>query len=461
MDADERYSYEAAGRVGAHYMAEVDKLKAQAKRMAMDSPDAKRQGKLIERAESWAKSCRSNRAIKAMLDLASKKVEIILPTEALDRDPYLLGVQNGVVDLRTGELRQAAREDFVTKRASVSYDPTAKAPLWGKFIKEITGAPIAAERDTKGKVIPATVGRFRPRPELATYLKRTLGYMLTGSSAEQKIFFAVGEGSNGKNAALDVVQDVLSDYATPLSAKFITASNSDTHVDAPTPTASSLEGKRLAIIDEIKNGKKLDVEQVKRFTGGGDTTIRDPFGKKNRRLKQTYKILVLTNHTPTLDYSDEAIRGRLHFIPFDRTWNRPAHPEPDPTLPDGDKDLPEKLRNEREGILAWMVRGAVEYKTQGLLPPEEVIGMTRNYLKDQDPVGKWLAGYRKCDPKFGISAGALYADFQRWQVDGGESTVSLSQKAFSMALVKRGVDKRDTKDAIKYGLKAKEVEGGG
>src|SRR6202041_2763306 len=112
----------------------------------------------------WAVKSRNKSAVDNMIALARKIEGVPISVTELDIKPYLLGVENGVIDLRTGELRESeAREDYVTKRCPVRYKPTATAPRWESLIVEVTGAPIPAERDDEGQIIPGTVGRFAPR----------------------------------------------------------------------------------------------------------------------------------------------------------------------------------------------------------------------------------------------------------------------------------------------------------
>jgi putative DNA primase/helicase len=345
----------AALRVAEHYHQQVVEMGERAKADGLDDKERKHLEQVAESIKKWATQCRSKRSIDNMLALAKSDLRFTLSVLLLDKDPWLLGVENGVVDLRTGLLRDAAREDYVTRRATVSYDPDAKAPRWTSFIGEVTGRP-------DGR------GGYTPRPELASYLQLGLGYGLTGTTGEQKMFMAVGEGSNGKNVLLDTLQSIMGDYCVTVPPEALMAVRGDGDAERPSPVAATLAGARLAISSESKDGQRLDVALVKRHTGGGYMTAR--FMRENSfRFEITHKLWLMTNHRPALDHLDDAMRGRLHLIPFDMRWNRPGHPAPDPALPDGDKGLLATLRAEAPGILAWLVRGAVAYSQRGLEPP--------------------------------------------------------------------------------------------
>jgi phage/plasmid-associated DNA primase len=146
-----------------------------------------------------------------------------------------------------------------------------------------------------------------------------------------------------------------------------------------------------------------------------------------------------------------AMRGRLHLIPFDRRWNRPGHPEHDASLPDGDPKLLEQLRGEAEGVLAWLVAGAVAYNREGLPPPPEVIAATRAYFKEQDAVAGWLDGYGRCPPADGAGAQALHMAFESWCAANGRR--SLSAVRFSAALTQARIEWKDTSTGRRYGLR--------
>ena len=203
---------------------------------------------------------------------------------------------------------------------------------------------------------------------------------------------------------------------------------------------------------ESKQGQQFDDAVVKKLTGGDELQARalheNPF-----KFKPTHKIAMQTNHKPQVGHMDEAMRGRLHMIPFDMRYNRPGHPDRSPNRPDGDKTLADTLKAEAEGILAWLVEGAVMYYAQGLAPPEEVASMTREYFQSQDAFGLWLATRERCDPKVGTSAGTLFDEYRAWCDDQGhESGATSTQTAFSKALQAREVLSAKTRTGRHYGL---------
>jgi putative DNA primase/helicase len=167
----------------------------------------------------------------------------------------------------------------------------------------------------------------------------------------------------------------------------------------------------------------------------------------------THKVWLMTNHKPCLDHLDEAVRGRLHLIPFEMRWNRPGHPDPDPKLPTGDKTLSERLRAEAAGILAWLVAGAVRYHQEGLEPPAEVAGLTNTYFKDQDVLGLWLATCEQCDPRQGSTAAELFESFQNYCQSEGLNVQGLNNPAaLGKKLKSKGIAQHRTNTGSRYGL---------
>lgn len=441
------FAQAAALQVAEHYHHQAVEIRKQAERPGLDDKERKRIEQAAASVEKWATQCRNKKAIDNMLALAKGDARFALAVGELDCDPWLFGVDNGVVDLRTGTLREACRDDYVTRRAPVAYNPKAQAPRWKQFIEEITAKPVAGP-----------VGGYQARPALAAYMQRALGYAMTGSTGEHKMFIAIGEGSNGKNVLLDLLQWLMGDYCQTVPPEALMATRHDADSERPSPTAATLAGARAAISSESKDGQRLDVALVKRHTGGGYMTAR--FLRENTfRFEITHKLWLMTNHKPALDHMDEAMRGRLHMIPFDMRWNRPGHPERNPSLPDGDKDLPTKLKQEAEGVLAWLIAGAVAYVQEGLEPPEEVVRMTKAFFMDQDPLGRWLDTCVPCDARSGTSAADLFNAFNGWQSAEDEEGGPVSQKAFSQALVARGIAKHTDKSGAKYGLRTLSAKG--
>ena len=257
-----------------------------------------------------------------------------------DADPWLLGTPTGTVDLRTGKVREAQAEDYITMSAAVTpAAPGTPAPIWMRHLKRITATNI----------------------ELQGYLQRFLGYALTGSIREHAFGFGHGGGANGKGVTLNTIKSILGDYAITIPTEMLMVSHSDRH---PTDLAR-LRAVRLAIGSETEEGKRWAESKIKALTGG------DPIAARFMRqdffeFEPQFKLFVVGNHRPSLRGIDEAMRRRLHLVPFTVT------------IPEGerDHDLPEKLRGEWPAILRWLIDGCLTWQKEGLKPPDIVRAAT-------------------------------------------------------------------------------------
>ena len=228
----------------------------------------------------------------------------------------------GIVDLRTGDSRPHRREDYCTKITAVA--PGGDCPRWHEFLERITDGD----------------------NELQHYLRRAVGYGLTGLTQEQVFFFLYGTGANGKSVFLNTVSRLVGDYHATAPMEAFTASHTDRH---PTELAG-LRGARLVTAVETEEGRRWNESRIKVLTGG------DPIAARFMRqdfftFVPQFKLLVVGNHKPGLRNVDEAIRRRLHLVPFTVT----IPPE------ERDEQLSEKLKEEWPGILGWAIEGAAEW----------------------------------------------------------------------------------------------------
>ena len=447
IDTGARHVHRQALWVAEHYIKQAEAIRDQVKAPTLDDADRKRLTKVAESLDGWAIQCRNKTRLDAMLGLVQRDERFTLKATELNRNPWLLGVANGVVDLKTGVMRPESRDEFVTKRCPVNFHPTAKSPHWERFISEITATPNGVHN---GKIKPAI------RHHLAAYLQRALGYCLTGDVSEQVMFIAVGSGSNGKNVLLDTFKAISGDYAETIAPEVLMAAKFDNGAEQASPSTRKLAGARVAISSESKDGQKLDLAVVKRHTGGGFITARglheSPF-----TFEITHKLVLMTNHKPKLDHMDDAIKGRLHMVPFDMKWNRPGETRPDPRLPSADKCLMQTLKVEYEGILAWFVAGAVAYAKEGLAPPAEVVAFTKDYIESQDLFAQWLHIYESCPAGEGLTAEQLHFSYQRLCVAEGEKPQIESSAAMGRKLKERGFMNKRGRDGSRYGLRERKL----
>jgi len=216
------------------------------------------------------------------------------------------------------------------------------------------------------------------------------------------------------------------------------ATRSEANADQASPSTRKLAGARCAISSESKDGQKLDVAVVKRHTGGGFVSAR-ALHENEMTFEITHKLVLMTNHIPQLDHMDDATKGRLHIIPFDIKWNRPSETRLDPKLPNADKNLMDTLKTEYEGILSWLIHGAVKYASEGLTPPNEVVASTQAYIESQDLLSRWLNEMcTACAPDQGLTAAELLNRHKSYCQSEGELPKIDSPAALSKRLTALG-----------------------
>jgi P4 family phage/plasmid primase-like protien len=347
--------------------------------------------------------------ITALLYLAEAEAGVpILPGE-MDSDPWLFNCKNGTIDLRTGELRPHRREDLITKLCDVDYDPEASCPLW---------------RGTLDKFFArADPGR---QAGLVDYWQRLCGYALTGVVRDHLMPIAFGKGDNGKSTILGTLIDVFGpDYAMKCPPDMLMAKKTDSH---PTDRAD-LFGKRLVVALETAEGRRLNETMVKELTGGDAIRARR-MHENFWEFKPTHTLMMATNHKPVIRGTDTGIWRRLKLVPF--------------TVRIGDaeaiKDMPERLRAEWPGVLAWCVRGCLEWQRRGLDTPEEVTEATAGYRAEQDVIGLFLGECTKTGPNLKVKAGELYERYAAWAEKRNE--YALSMPLFSEAIQERDFEKK-------------------
>jgi putative DNA primase/helicase len=310
-----------------------------------------------------------------------------------DGDPWLLNTPKGTLDLRTGEIREHRRSDYITKITAAG--PGTECPLWLHFLDRVTGGDL----------------------ELQSFLQRMIGYSLTGITREHAFFFLYGTGANGKSVFLSTISGLLGDYAKTAPASSFAASSIEQH---PTDTAG-LRGARFVTAIETEDGVGWAEAKIKSLTGGDKISARfmrcDFFD-----FVPELKLVIAGNHKPGLRSVDEAIRRRLHLIPFTVT------------IPEVDRDLrlTEKLRAEFPGILAWAIHGCLEWQREGLKPPGAVRNATSEYLDTEDTIRRWFEECCLDEARGWTPVGALFASWQLWCKRVGEREGS--QKRFTQQL---------------------------
>lgn len=308
-----------------------------------------------------------------------------------DRHRGVFNLKNGTLKLRSGTLSPHSRAMLLTRLSTTIYDPDAGAPTWQAFLHSVTGG------DT----------------ELQIYLQCMVGYMLSGSTREQCLFFLYGEGSNGKSTFLDVLAELMGNYAMNTQSETITQRRQS---DGPRTDIARLKGARLVTISECPADVWLDEAMVKQLTGGDTVTARYLYGREFE-FKPEFKLIMATNHKPRIRGTDTGIWRRIRLVPFTQC----IPPEKQ------DLQLPDKLHAEMPGILNWAVAGVQMWlkasnggKRRGLPPCAAVDSATKEYRGEQDRLKSFVEDCTACAPGYTIQASVLYQVYRKWCEENGE-----------------------------------------
>jgi len=377
--------------------------------------DARNAGKdeMAKEALGRALALRNRRRVENVLFLAARP-HLGVTGEDWDKDPWRLAVANGVLDLQTGTLCDGLPGDWIKTAAPVDWHgPDAPCPQWEKFLSEI----------------------FNSNEETIGFMQRFLGYSLTGLTVDHVFPILWGEcGRNGKGTLLETLADVLgSDLTTSTQADALM----DVHQSAgggPQPFVFALRGKRLVWASETNEGRRINASLIKLLTGGDRLNVRT-LHTRPVEFKPTHKILLLTNTRPHIPASDKAVWERVVLLPFTERFVD----DPDPANPhdhERNPHLREQLNTEGPGILAWLVRGCLDWQKAGLCIPAHLGEATKGYRKLEDTFGQFIA--ECCVEGAGLEAraGALYNAYHDW---AGQS--AMSKTAFGLEMSKRGVER--------------------
>lgn len=369
---------------------------------AADEADPDRRRVLAEHG----KRSESNARKVAMIEQAKSLPGIPIVPDDLDNKPWLLNVQNGTIDLTTGELRDHRRDDMLTKMSGTSYDPSATCPLYDGFL-----------------------ARVLPDEHVREHVNRLDGYALTGVVREHVLPIHYGAGRNGKGVHANILLHIMGDYARQIPTEVLLTKRSDSH---PTEKAT-LFGIRLGIAAETDENRAMNVAFVKQATGGDRISarrMREDFWD----FDPTHKLQLSTNHRLVIRETKDAVWERVLLIP----WTV--------KVPEAERDtkLTEKLKAEAPGILAKLVRACLAWQKDGLAIPAAVRVATENYRSEMDVLGKFIAEKCIVDEHAVEGATPLFTAFTEWAKANNEKETS--QTAFGTALGERGFEnKRDTK----------------
>lgn len=334
--------------------------------------------------------------------------------DELDLNPWLLACANGVLDLRTAKFREGRPEELISKASPTEWAGLeTPAPTWERFLMEV-------QREEK---------------EVVDFLQRWFGYSISGVIKEHKFLILEGPGGrNGKGTMMESMAEVLGPLAGPIQSEMLLDQGYTRSSAAPSPDIMGLRGLRMIWASESDEGRRFSPSRVKWLSGGDTLTGRYPHDKYAIDFRPTHKLTLLTNSKPQAPAADSAFWERLLLVPFGLSYV-----DRDPVAPHerrANKDLREQLRAEAPGILAWLVRGCLEYQRIGLMPPQPVLEAGARYRRDEDILAPFIEDYIEENTLGQTSASILYDKFSEWYTEN-VSKKGITQTRFGRIMGKR------------------------
>ncbi len=337
----------------------------------------------------------SRQRIEALIELAKSEPGIPVKPEQLDADPYLFNCANGTFDLEADEMRDHDRLDLITKMSPVEYDAEARSELFERVLREATGG----------------------NEDLAAFLRRWAGYCLTGDTGEEKIAFAHGPAATAKSTLIEALKAAWGDYAATADFEAFLARRDS---GGPRNDIARLAGKRLVVSIEVDEGKRLAEGLVKMITGGDTVTARFLYREAFEFVPQ-FKLTLAANHAPHVRDDDEAMWRRILRVPFENVIPKNKR----------DPEVKRVLRDPKASgpaILAWAVRGCMEWQREGLGVPKVVEEATEGYREEMDPLRDFIADYCILGKHLWAPAGQLREAYERWAKEAGETVLLKGRK---------------------------------
>jgi P4 family phage/plasmid primase-like protien len=367
-----------------------------------------------ERAEFFKFCAISQRAVmvRNMVSLAQSDPRVVVGVTDLDKHTHLLGVGNGVVDLRTGKLLPPDQAYRVTTITAVDYDPAARAQMFEQTVADV----------------------FFGDAEMIGFFQRLVGYSLLGKPDEDVLAIPYGSGSNGKSTVLGAIRDALGDHAKMASADtFLSSGVAGGNAGAAREDVLRLRGARFVYVSEPDEGSELREGLIKSMTGGEPLPARGLYSKTTVEVAPTWVAFMPTNHRPIVKGDDHAIWRRLLPVPFTRNFDHDLTLTKDP-------DRASKLAAEAQGILAWCVRGALAYQKVGLQAPAAVRKARDDYKSDMDLLAEWIDECCEVGPGFVESNARLWASWEAFAKARGELRFIASAKSLGRRLQAKGME---------------------
>jgi len=388
----------------------ADECISDMKKQAFDVDSEEDQEKLLK----WALKTAFSKPKTNMIIEAQHLEGIAAKIGEFNSQDDLINCDNGVINLRNGEIISHAPELMMSKVSYAAYDNQSKKrpERWLQFLDEITDGD----------------------KDLQYFLQKAVGYSLSGSTREQCLFFCFGNGNNGKSTFLDVVSDLAGTYGTNMQAESIMIKQNSNAVNTD---IARLNGSRFVTVAEPGEQMRLNESLIKQMTGGDKITARFLYGKEFE-FKPEFKIWIGTNHKPIIRGTDDGIWRRIRLIPF-------VVSIPQDKI---DKGLSYKLRKELPQIMKWAVDGCILWQKEGLENPKCIIKATQEYRSEMDVLSKFVGDCIVVDNHGSVKANEVYQVYQAWA--GANNEYEMTNTKFGKEFLLRFPEKTKMRDGAYY-----------
>lgn len=382
-----------------------------------------------ERTRKWASKCQAAPTMRNMCSIVKESRRVYLSHEELDKNKDIIGFDEGrkIINLKNGDVRKSAKEDYVTKSLGISnLGQSDKAVRWKQFLDEV----------------------FCGNQPLIRWFQKYFGYCMTGRLDDEMLMFCQGIGANGKSVLSNVMRTLFNTYGCDLDVASLIGGN-DKKSGSASPDILKLRGVRFTITSEFPANARLNESLIKALTSASDViTARGLYLKNEVSFVSQTHIMMLGNHYPNINSQDNGIWRRLKILPFDAVFN----------VEDRDHDLPRKLNSELEHIAAWAVEGAILWYKEKLNDvPSTIVSSTKNYRDDQDELKPWIdsccaTGKRESGVPYMEEVADLYRSYRFWNEElNGISKKPLTSTTFYRMLTEKGFKSKEKRfDGVKY-----------
>jgi len=423
QEAKTEQEIDAVSKVTDTYGKELEQLTWQEK-SAIKAKDEEAQAEINAKKKKYFRrinDLQTLRRKKSVLQLARTGENLGISGNEWDSVRNVLGCANGIIDLKTGNLRPGQPKDYIKTFSPVTWSSiNTPCPTWERSLLEM----------------------FDSNKKMVKYIQRLFGYAIMGHPKEHIFPIFCGRGRNGKGTAIEILNYILGNFSIETPAESLLKQKQTAPGSAPNSDMMALQGKRVTFLSETGEGRHFNVAKIKWLSGGDPITGRHVYGKKQINFLPAFVMFLLTNNNPILPADDYAAWKRIHLIMFNLSFVDDPKEDYERKI---DRDLPEKLKKESSGILAWLVRGAIEYQKIGINPPQLVKDQTNEYRESCDVIGQFIDEI--CTKLDGATVGAkeLYGEYRIWCDDSGHRAMSNTRFGTIIA-------KKYKKDRSKYGI---------